>query len=103
MVSALAAWRQEVESLYPQLVQIPSGYYHSQVKKLEQLDAQKKRLNREAILPLQAKQPIASERVWKNILVKTGRGSKRLRQVISMGGSNGIFNLRPFGLQILRL
>jgi primosomal replication protein N'' len=97
-IAALTAWKKELETAYPQLVQIPSDYYHSQVRKLQQLETEKKNLDRAFVFERQHNQSVARDASWRNILVTHGKGSKRLRQVVSMGAPHGIFNLRPVWL-----
>ena len=97
-VSALTAWKKRLETTHPQLVQIPTDYYRSQVTKLERLEAEKKKLNRQLVFERQQAQPVSREQGWKSVLVAKGRGSKRLRQVVSMGLPHGILNLRPVWL-----
>jgi primosomal replication protein N'' len=97
-VSALIAWKKELESTHPQLIQVPSDHYISQIKKLERLEAEKKKLNRGLLFAKQNRLPVAPESSWRTVLVKKGRTSKRLRQVVSMGSVHGIFNLRPVWL-----
>ena len=96
--SALTGWKREIEATHPQLVQIPTDYYRSQIKKLEKLDGEKKSLNRDLVFERHHRQPVARESSWRNVLVTKGRGSKRLRQVVSMGAPHGIFSLRPVWL-----
>lgn len=96
--SALTGWKKEIEAAYPQLIQIPSDYYQSQVRKLEKLEMEKKDLNRDLVFERHSRQAVARESSWRGVLVKQGRGSKRLRQVVSMGSPHGIFNLRPVWL-----
>jgi very-short-patch-repair endonuclease len=97
-VAALMAWKKELEAAHPELVQTPSEHYRSQVAKLEQLDRLKKELNRQLLFCRQSEKPIAGERAWRGILVKKGRGSKRLRQVVALGAGQGLFHLRPIWL-----
>jgi primosomal replication protein N'' len=96
--SALTGWKKELETTYPQLVEIPSDYYRSQVAKLEKLEEEKKDLNRKLVFERHHRQSVARENSWRGVLVTKGRGSKRLRQVVSMGSAHGVFNLRPIWL-----
>lgn len=97
-MAALMSWKKELESAHPELVQTPSEHYRTQVAKLENLEKLKKELNRQLLFCNQSKKPVSGERAWKSILVKKGRGSKRLRQVVALGANQGIFNLRPVWL-----
>jgi primosomal replication protein N'' len=97
-MASLMAWKKELESAHPELVQTPSEHYRTQVAKLEKLEHLKKELNRQLLFSKQSKKPISGERAWKSILVKKGRGSKRLRQVVALGASQGLFNMRPVWL-----
>ena len=97
-MAALMAWKKELESNHPELVQTPSEHYRTQVAKLEKLEQLKKDLNRQLLFSNQVKKLVSGERAWKNILVKKGRNSKRLRQVVALGANQGLFHLRPVWL-----
>jgi primosomal replication protein N'' len=97
-MAALMAWKKELESNHPELVQTPSEHYRTQVAKLQKLEQLKKDLNRQLLFSNQVKKAVSGERAWKNILVKKGRNSKRLRQVVALGANQGLFHLRPVWL-----
>jgi primosomal replication protein N'' len=64
-VAALTGWKKDLEAMQPQLVQIPSDYYRSQVRKLEKLDAEKKDLNRDLVFEKHSRQAVAKESSWR--------------------------------------
>jgi hypothetical protein len=86
----------KLEQEYPALVSFSGETYEKHLGRLKTLLCEKKKLEstvikRKWISRLNGQMT----RDWKSILVLRGKNSKRLRQVVDLGASRGLFDLKP--------
>ena len=85
------------EDKYPILTSFNGRMYEEKLNRLKELLREKHSLESKAICNIwyQKQSDQISSSVWDSILVVKGKKSKRLRQVIDLGTSEGLFDIAP--------
>lgn len=86
----------QIESSYPILLSFNGEEYQQHLKRLKRILNEKQSLESKVINERwEKRQQNQDFSHWRNVLVLTGKKSKRLRQIVDLGRDKGLFDLRP--------
>jgi len=94
-ISALLSWVGEAERDSPILRRLTPEIYESAGKRLRELSQRKRQLERQAIRTTWGRKWPLVDHTWRKALRFRGPKSRRLREIVEMGCSRGLLDLKP--------